>query len=174
MLLLALATNNSFISILLIVISTGLRLTPIVFIILFIIKKPITLKRTATIITFSLLGILIINDFSIWFIREIILIPNYDPAEVIARELRNYNEIYILGWDGLPYTSSIFLPLKWLIAKASLFSFSLEFIKPITVAAGIYFYHRVVASLQRAAQKSLLMITDFEKMVPLVCFSLSC
>ncbi len=175
LLLIALASDNVLFSTFLIGICTALRLTPIVFTIPILVKEPLTLKRLATVISLSLIWFLVINDLSIWFIRNIIINESYDPVAIMAREMENYNRNYILSYDGLPYSSSFFLPFKWLYLKLCekipFLTPGLDYIQPVSSAVAVCSIIAFLLLLKGDLKKTFLMITDARKVLFLVSLS---
>jgi hypothetical protein len=117
LLLLALSSRNVLVSTLCIALAASLKLTPIIFVL------PLLLSRTLNAKWITQVLLLV----SLWFIgiQAIVIIVNgvalsphmYDPRILFSATIEYYNKRHIETLEGLPYGSSLYMPLVYISQK---------------------------------------------------------
>lgn len=167
--LIALVTNNTLLSTFLIALVSSLKFTPLIFILLLLVREPFTIKKTIKIVGFTVIWVFIINYISVLIISQ--TFGEISSASNFGDELRDYSHNMIEEMGGLAFGSSLYMPLVWIATKLQMQEYFLSYIKPVVipiVAFGVIGLHAIArGKFINTLSKTL----NFSKMLCIISIS---
>ncbi len=128
----ALTTSRDTVAMIMLAAATALKITPVIFIIATLLKRPVTFRRilaTGAIFTSSLVAILV---GSVLIIKWQLTDAPFTLTE-FSEMAKYYNDAYVSEFRGLSYGSSAYEALLYIFHKSGLLASVQFFFKPITV-----------------------------------------
>ena len=117
LLLIALTTKRIVISTLCIALATSIKLTPVVFIILLFLDRPVSVKWIITVVFFFLVWFFIINLIVIQYNGHFLWPSVFDPFVLFSTPLQSYSIRHVNTLQGLGFGSSLYMPLVYLARR---------------------------------------------------------
>ncbi len=149
-----------------IAVAASIRITPIIFIILFFIGKPFSFKDLVKVIVTLAVWLILINGLSIFINYRILPEGSYNLS-VFFSSLNEYNSIYVANMRGLGYGSSLFMPMLWAFKKLHI----TEFFSPLVVPAAIGLLVILISLRKRSINQLIKDIFIPSKLSFILCIS---
>jgi hypothetical protein len=116
-LLVAMASERVMVSTLALALAASVKLTPIVFLIPFLLGRPLTFRWVFKVLMLVAGWFVVINALVIAINGTVLSPHEYNPGVLFTRTIEYYNRWHVTTLEGLPYGSSLYMPLVYFSGK---------------------------------------------------------